>query len=125
MTKKILIIEDEPDQAFIFSARLKANGYETIVANDGEIGLAKIKTEKPDLVLLDMNIPKIPGAELCEKVKSDNELKNIPIIFLSAGNINEIMEISEEAGADACLNKLYDPEELLETIKKLIKGKHN
>jgi DNA-binding response OmpR family regulator len=121
MAKKILIIEDEPDQIIIFRTRLKANGYETVAATDGETGLQKISDEKPDLVLLDINIPKISGLDICKKVKSNPKTKNIPIIILSAGDIHVITEQSLEAGADACLNKLYEPNELLTLIENLTK----
>ncbi len=118
---EILIIEDEPDQIIIFRMRLKANGYETVSASDGETGLQKILDVKPDLILLDINIPKISGLDICKKTKNNPNTKHIPIIILSAGDIQVITKQSLEAGADACLSKLYDSNELLTLIERLTK----
>jgi DNA-binding response OmpR family regulator len=118
--KKILLIEDDPDQVIIISTRLKVNGFEVVAAIDGQEGLDKISSEKPDIVLLDVNIPIIHGFEVCKQAKSNPETKDIPIIIMSAGDASIIIGESKKAGADKCLSKLYDPQELVDTINQLI-----
>ncbi len=80
--KRILIVEDERSMSDIVAKVLRQQGIEVLAAYDGEAGYDKIKNEKPDLVLLDIMLPKLDGRDLLSKVKRDDELKEIPIIIL-------------------------------------------
>lgn len=120
MAKKILFIEDEPDQRTIIEVRLRAAGYDVITAGDGEEGLAKTRLARPDLILLDIVIPKHDGFEVCAILKGDPETKKIPIIMLTAYGADRVEEKSFAAGADDCISKPYEPQELLQKIKSFL-----
>ncbi|MDP3697653.1 MAG: response regulator [Candidatus Taylorbacteria bacterium] len=83
-TKKILLVDDELELIDIYTATLKDAGYVVITAIDGPEGLEKARTEKPDLILLDLKMPKMSGLQVLAKLKADQELKNIKVIFLTA-----------------------------------------
>ncbi len=120
--KKILFIEDESALQKTFGDILKQEGYEIISALDGEIGLKLAKTEKPDLILLDLILPKIYGIEVLRKLKEDKITKEIPIVILT--NLEEMKDIDKalELGAKSYLIKAqYTLEEVVEKIKKAIK----
>lgn len=117
--KKILFIEDESALQKTFGDILRKEGYEMISALDGEEGLKLAKTEKPDLILLDLILPKVNGFEVLRQLKENSETKEIPIIILT--NLEDIEDINKalELGATTYLVKAsYSPEEVLEKIKK-------
>ena len=119
--KTILFIEDESALQKTFGEKLSQEGYKPISALDGEIGLKLAKEKKPDLILLDLILPKIHGLDVLKKIKEDEEIKNIPIIVLT--NLEGIEEIEKamELGANAYLVKAnYNLEELAEKIKKAL-----
>ncbi len=119
--KSILFIEDESALQKTFGEKLSQEGYEHISALDGEIGLELAKTKKPDLILLDLILPKIHGLEVLKKIKEDEEIKNIPVIVLT--NLEGIEEIEKamELGATTYLVKAnYSLEELAEKVKKAL-----
>lgn len=120
MAKKILIVDDEPDLLLMMSLRLQSAGYEAIKAASGEEALDVVKKTCPDLILLDLLLPKIQGEEVCKRVKADPKLKRIPIIVFTA-SITHIREKTEEMGADDYILKPFEPENLLFKIKKLIR----
>jgi len=89
--KKILIIEDDPFLSEMYAAKFIENGFEVEVSSDGKSGLAKIEDFRPDLVLLDIVLPKMDGFEMLKKVKEKEELKEIPIVLLTnLGQKNEV-----------------------------------
>ncbi|MFH1401559.1 MAG: response regulator [Parcubacteria group bacterium] len=119
--KKILFIEDESALQKTFGDLLEAKGYRLVSALDGEIGLALAKKEKPDLILLDIILPKINGLEIMGKLKADPETKAIPIIILtnleSVNNVGKALEL----GATTYLVKAqYSLDEILEKIEKAL-----
>lgn len=116
--KRILVVEDEPDLRQLLSIRLEINGFETIGAEDGEAALALVRSEKPDLVLLDLMIPKISGFEVCRMIKFDDELKKIPVIVLSAMTQDRDKQAVMEAGADAYFVKNFDLQVIIDKIKE-------
>ena len=120
MGKRLLIVDDEPDILYLLSLRLKANGYDTLTAQGGGEALQLIRDERPDLVLLDVNIPAPNGYDVCKSVKDDGELKHIPIIFLTAKAAEDDMVCATDSGADDYITKPYHPEELLSKIKRLL-----
>ena len=119
--KKILFIEDEPTLQKTFGEILKPEGYEVISALDGEIGLRLAKNKKPDLILLDLILPKVHGFEVLKKLKAEVETKDIPVIVLT--NLEGIGDIDKaiELGATTYLVKAdYSLEEVVEKIKKAL-----
>ena len=100
MSKKILIVEDEDLIAKVLSIRLENLGHKVFVAFDGAEGLDMVKKEKPDLVLLDIGLPKIDGNTLCELIKTDAALKHIKVIMLTGKRLVGDMENAFQAGAD-------------------------
>ena len=119
--KKILFIEDESAFHKTFGEVLKQEGYQMISALDGEVGLRLAETEKPDLILLDLILPKINGFEVLKKLQENEETKKIPIIVLT--NLEGIKDIDKaiELGATTYLVKAqYTLEEVVEKINKVI-----
>ncbi len=117
--KKILVAEDNPEMRRIVSIRLEINGYTVIGAEDGEEALEKVKQEDPDLLILDLMIPKIDGFEVCRMLKFDDKHKSMPIIILSALDQQGDREKAIKNGADAYFIKPFDLELLLNKIKNL------
>lgn len=118
--KRILVVEDNPDMRKILSIRLEINNYSVITAEDGEEALLKTKKEKPDIIILDLMIPKINGFEVCRMLKFDDDYKDIPVIILSALDQQQDREKAVKNGADAYFIKPFDLELLLGKIKSLI-----
>jgi DNA-binding response OmpR family regulator len=121
MSKTILFIEDESALQKTFGEILKQEGYEMISALDGEVGLRLAKDKKPDLILLDLILPKVHGFELLKRLKEGKETKEIPVIVLT--NLEGIEDVNKaiELGATTYLVKAqYSLEELVEKIKKTL-----
>ncbi len=120
-TKRILVVDDEEDLVVIICKVLGYKGYEVITAHDGQEGLEKAKTEKPDLIVLDLMLPKINGYKVCGLLKKDTMYAKIPIILFTAKAQEEDIKMGQEVGADAYLTKPFEPEVLLSKIIELIK----
>ncbi|HAF96302.1 MAG: hypothetical protein A2021_00140 [Elusimicrobia bacterium GWF2_52_66] len=120
MAKKVLIVEDEDLIAKVLSIRLENSGYQVSIAYDGEEGLEQAKKEKPDLMLLDIGLPRIDGNTLCELIKTDPATKGIKIIMLTGKRLVGDMENAFSAGADIYVNKPYDWTRLQVHIQALI-----
>ena len=116
--KRILFIEDEVEITELIKMRLEANNYEMFSAYDGEEGLKKAQQEKPDLILLDIIMPKMDGLTLCRRLKNDPKMKNIPIIIVSASGGRHLPERCQAAGADELIIKPFEAKELLDKIAK-------
>jgi len=119
--EKILFIEDESALQETFGEVLKQEGYEVVKAMDGEAGLEMAKTQKPDLILLDLILPKLHGFEVLKKLKGDPETKEIPIIVLT--NLEDMKDIENaiELGATTYLVKVnYSLDEIVSKIKKAL-----
>ena len=119
MPKKILVVDDEPDILKLAVVRLEAFGYEVLMAEKSEEALELLGKTKPDLILLDLLLPKMQGDVLCKKLKADPELKHIPIILFTASAIR-VPEKVKEMGADDYIVKPFEPDGLLFKIKKFI-----
>jgi len=121
MSKTILFIEDESALQRTFGERLSQDGYRMIRALDGETGLRLAKSEKPDLVLLDLILPKMHGLDVLKKIKENEETKDIPVIVLTNLEGVENVEKAIEAGATTYLVKAqYSLEEVIDKIKKTL-----
>ena len=119
--KKILFIEDESALQKTFGEILKQEGYEMISALDGEIGLRLAESKKPDLILLDLILPKIHGFDVLRKLKQDEETKNIPVIVLTNLEGTRDVDMVLETGATTYLVKAqYSLEEIVGKIKKAL-----
>ena len=118
--KKILVVDDEPDILKVVTFRVKKLEYEVVTATNGQEALDLIQKEEPDLILLDIELPVMNGYEVCQRVKTNEKLKHIPIIFLTASSASKIAEKVKEFNADDYLIKPFDSEELLKKIKNFI-----
>ena len=118
--KKILIVDDEPDILKLTSLRLKKLGYDVLTAVDGKEALDAIRSETPDLVLLDLLLPIMDGAEVCKRVKNDKKLRHIPIILFTAHSDTMTAEKAKSFGADGYIVKPFDPEELMNKIGQIL-----
>lgn len=121
--KKILIIDDEKDVVAELLLRLEAEGWEILAAYDGEEGLKKTRDQKPDLVLLDIVMPKLSGYQVCRKIKDDPEIKEIPVIMLTAKSDASTKFTAKDIGSEGYVTKPFDSEKLVEKINKLINKK--
>ncbi|MBN2282707.1 MAG: response regulator [Deltaproteobacteria bacterium] len=129
MPKKVLTVDDDPDIIAFVKTVLEENGYTPLIARNGEMGLDLAKSEKPDLVILDVLMPKQSGIRMYREMKSDDALKGIPVIILS-GIAKRTFLRSQEAltefgdqtvpEPDVYIEKPVEPDELAETVKNII-----
>ena len=119
----ILIVDDNPANVDILQARLAANDYEIITASDGEAGLAMARDQKPDLILLDIMMPKMDGIEVCRHLRADSALPFMPIIMVTAKADSKDVVAGLEAGADEYLTKPVDQAALVARVKSMLRIK--
>jgi two-component system, cell cycle response regulator DivK len=117
MAKKILIVEDEPRNLKLFRDLLQRFGYETIEATDGEQGVELARVGNPDLILMDIMMPKMDGIEATRILKADTATKNIPVIALTSYAMKGDRERTLEAGCDWYMAKPIDIQELLKAVE--------
>lgn len=117
---KILVVDDEIYIVHILDFSLGMEGYEVVTALDGEQALHKVKSDKPDLVVLDIMMPKLDGYETCKILKTDPETKNIPVILLSAKGRNIDQKMGFQVGADDYITKPFSPRKLVERINMIL-----
>ena len=118
---KILIIEDEPDIAETITYNLQREGYKTLSCRDGEAGLSRVRTDNPDLVILDLMLPGMDGLEVCRQVKSDPVTRSTPIIMLTAKSEEPDVLLGLEIGADDYIAKPFSTRELIARIKVVLR----
>ncbi len=119
VSKRILIVDDEPDIVKVLKARLMVEKYEVLTALDGAEGYATFWQQKPDLLILDINLPKLNGHEVCRRIREDMKDKT-PIIMLTAeeGELKKI--IGRLEGANKYITKPFNMDELLAEVKNLL-----
>ena len=122
MQKKILVVDDEKDITETLSFMLKATGYDVLTANDGEEGLKCAKEENPDLIILDVMMPKINGYKIARLLKYDNKYKHIPIVMVTARGQDSDKLIGEETGANEYITKPFEFEEVLKSVRKYLEA---
>jgi len=123
LKKKIMVVEDEPAYQNILKYYLEKNNFTVIQAWDGEEAVLKIKKYKPDLIILDVNLPKLNGYEVCKKIRENKDFKEVPIFFLTVRR-KDIEKITGlEIGGDAYLDKPFKPSEIVLRIKNILKKK--
>lgn len=119
MPKKILVVEDSPTQAQKAQLILESKGYQVSWAANGSEGLAKIATEKPDLIVTDIVMPQMDGYELCQRIKSSQELRDIPVVMLTTKDqVTDIVK-GLGVGADNFITKPYESSHLITQIEKI------
>jgi CheY-like chemotaxis protein len=120
--KKILYVEDENDEILMVKTRMESNGYAFISAFDGEEGLQKIQAELPDLILLDILMPKKNGYDVCCQLKKDPRTAYIPIIIVTASGAKDLEEKCRAIGIEEIIQKPYESSYLLERIAFYLGG---
>jgi two-component system alkaline phosphatase synthesis response regulator PhoP len=113
---KILVADDEVYIVHILDFSLRMEGYEVVTALDGEQALEKAKTERPDLIVLDIMMPKLDGYEACRRLRADPETRDIQIVLLSAKGRKIDQKMGLDAGADDYITKPFSPRKLVEKI---------
>ncbi len=119
--KRILLIEDEVDMVYALTLHLEAMNCEVLSAGDGQTGLDMARKEKPDLIILDLMLPKMDGYKVCRILKFDERYKKIPIIMFTARAQDQDKKLGQEVGADAYITKPFDSRVLLDKISALLK----
>lgn len=121
MAKKILIIEDEEIMLDLLKKKMVQEGYDVLVARNGEEGLRLIKEKRPDIVLSDIIMPKMSGLEVLKEKKKDSEIKDIPVIVISnSGQPVELDKAQRLGASDWLIKTEFDPREVVNKVKKLI-----
>jgi DNA-binding response OmpR family regulator len=118
--QSILIVDDDDAIADVLSIRLSKQGFETIIADSGQLGLALARGEKPCVILLDLRLPDMDGFELCRELVDDEATSEIPVIILSGLDQPDIIRRSRAAGCCYYVRKPYDPNALLALIRQAI-----
>ena len=116
----VIFVDDERDMRKLVSFMLQRRGYRVLTAGDGQEGLELVKNEHPDVILLDVMMPKMNGQEVLKYLKSDDTTKDIPVIMLSALGASKDVAVSQQLGAFCHLEKPYQAEVLVQTIQKAI-----
>lgn len=118
---KILLIDDDQDLSTVFETALKKSGFEVILAATGGEGLAKAKSENPNLILLDQILPDLKGNEVLKKLKEDSQTQNLPVVLLSNFGQNElIQEAINQGAADYILKYQIEPEDLVKKVTAML-----
>ena len=118
---KILLIEDDPFLSSMYSTKFEMENFEVAAAEDGAKGLSLASSHKPDIILLDILMPKMNGFEVLEKLKTDKEMKDIPVILLTNLNQRDDIEKGMALGAvDYLIKAHFMPSEVVDKIKKVI-----
>jgi two-component system cell cycle response regulator DivK len=120
VTKRILVVEDQEDLRGILRDLLTSSGYEMLEAADGQAGVDKAKAEKPDLILMDIQMPVMDGYDATRQIKADPDLKPIPIVAVSSFAMKGDEEKARAAGCDHYITKPYSPMQLLKTVRCLL-----
>ena len=117
---RILVVDDEPLIVKMLSQHLEEEGFVVLTAMDGREGLMKARSESPDLMLLDLILPKLNGYEVCTMLKQDTRYQHIPIIMLTAKAHEKDEQLGRTCGADLYLRKPFEPHLLLGHIRSLV-----
>lgn len=120
MGKRILVVEDEPETAEILQRLLERRGYQVSVSMNGKEALEKINKDPPDLVILDLNLPKLPGEEVCKEIRKDEKLKDIPVVMLTGKSSDTDKVIGKVIGADFYLTKPIEVDNLLRVVGDIL-----
>ena len=120
MTKRILVVEDQEDNRQILRDLLGSTDYEIIEAGDGEEALAAVAAQRPDLILMDIQLPLLDGYEATRRIKADPALRAIPIIVITSYALSGDDEKARAAGCDAYFSKPFSPRQLLAKVREYL-----
>jgi two-component system cell cycle response regulator DivK len=120
MSKRVLVVEDQEDNRQILRDLLASAGYEMIEAHDGEGALIAARTQSPDLILMDIQLPILDGYEATRRIKAQSDLRHIPIVVVTSYALSGDEEKARAAGCDAYVAKPYSARKLLETINRYL-----
>jgi DNA-binding response OmpR family regulator len=118
---KVLVVDDEEYIQHILNFSFGAEGYEVITAADGEEAVRLARSEKPDIIVLDIMMPKMDGYEACKQIKADPQTQDIPVILLTAKGREVDRKLGTEAGADDYVVKPFSPGRLIERVEGFMK----
>jgi len=119
--KRILVVDDEVDLVETVRFSLELEGWDVLVAYNGEEGLNQARKENPDLILLDLMLPKLDGYKVCRLLKFDERFKHIPILMLTAKTQEKDKILGKETGADEYITKPFDMDEVMIKVKNYLK----
>lgn len=119
--KRILVVDDEVELVRAIQIRLQQADYEVLAAYNGQEALEKAKKEKPDLIILDLMLPKMDGYKVCGLLKADTRYNKIPIIMFTARAQESDIKMGQEAGADVYITKPFEHQVLLTRVRELLK----
>ncbi|MBW7859498.1 MAG: response regulator [Rhodocyclaceae bacterium] len=122
MASKILIADDEQNIVISLEFLMKREGFEVVIAQDGEEAIERIRSELPDLVLLDVMMPKKSGFEVCQEIKGDPELQSVRILMLTAKGRDTEVAKGLALGADAYMTKPFSTKELVAKVRSMLSG---
>lgn len=122
MPAKILVCDDEPVLRALIRATLAPHGYDVVEAEDGDVSMARARLERPDLIVIDMMMPRRSGLDVIAELRSDADLACVPVIVLSARTQVADREAVAAAGADRFLAKPFSPSELARLVTELVEG---
>ena len=117
---RVLLVDDEPDLVQMVSLRLQSAGYEVVPAYDGQQALDQVKQSRPDIIILDLMLPKMDGYKVCRLLKFDERTKGIPVLIFTARAQVEDVTLATECGADAYITKPFDARVLLDKLQELL-----
>ena len=120
MTHKILLVEDNVQNRYLMTFLLERSGYSVTVAEDGQQALESLASETPDIILMDMQLPRMDGYEATRRIKSDERLRGIPLVALTAHSMKGDRAKAVEAGCDEYVTKPVDADGLVALIERLI-----
>jgi two-component system, OmpR family, alkaline phosphatase synthesis response regulator PhoP len=122
MSKVILVVEDDPKSMTLTKDLLQISGYSTVQATDGKQGVVVATSTKPDLILMDIMMPKMDGYSACHELKSNPDTKNIPVIMLTAVGYDLNKKLAQNVGAQGYITKPFSRQELLDAISPLLQN---
>lgn len=122
MITRVLIAEDEPHIVESLSFVLQRSGYEVSSVLDGESAMTRLRSDPPDMVILDVMLPKLNGFEVLKRLKSDPELRSIPVIILTAKGQSQDRRMAEEIGVDGFMTKPFSNREIVDEVRRLAPG---
>jgi DNA-binding response OmpR family regulator len=117
---RILLVDDEPSIVKMVGKRLEVEGFDVLIATDGQEGLTQARSVSPDLIVLDLMLPKMNGYEVCTMLKQDARYQRIPIVLFTAKAQEKDEKLGMECGANAYVRKPFRAQELLDTIRTLL-----
>ena len=121
MARKLLMIEDEADFADVVAMNLRRNGFDVVLARSGEVGVIEARRQRPEIIILDLNLPDIPGTEVCRRVKGDSLTRSIPLIMVTARGEEIDRVIGLELGADDYMVKPISVRELVLRVNAVLR----